>query len=151
MIEQRYKLPEISLTAESFKRPFNEAYLEFYGLNHLRPSFIAWVFFTNQLPKKVTSKSRGGAGSFGLFGHSECWGETGHCHGPDGLRRFDSRPSHPMTTAFKRVPVSHALKKKIESGSEKLDVWVYAFSREVWPNREERSLISCKSIQLVTL
>jgi len=151
MIEQRYSLPEISLETASFKRNFSEAYLEFYGLNHFRPSYTAWVFFSNSLPKKVTSRSRGFAGSFGVFGHSECWGEPGHCHGPDGLRRFDSRPSHPMTPAFKRVPVSHALKRKLESNAKKLNVWVYAFSREEWVDRNNLSLISCQSVQLVTI
>lgn len=150
MIEQRFTLPTIDL-ASVRERPFKEAYLEFYGLNHLRPSFTAWVFFNAKLPKKVTPKSKGFAGTFALFGHPDCWGSKGHCHGPDGLRRFDSRPSHPMTPAFKRVPVTHALQHYLKGSKKALDISIYAYSRESWDNQNGRSLICCDGIQLTTL
>ncbi|QUJ66657.1 hypothetical protein KDD30_10855 [Photobacterium sp. GJ3] len=150
MIEQRYQLPAIDLSRLKTQR-FSEAYLEFYGLNHLRPTYTAWIFFASKLPKKVTPESRGFAGTLSLFGHSECWGASGHCHGPDGIRRFDSRPSHPMTPAFKRVPVTHALLKALKSDQTTLSIWIYAFSRETWRDQGDRSLVCCHGVQLVTL
>jgi len=150
MIEQRYKLPPIDLSNYDVDS-FSEAYIELYGLNHLRPSYTGWLFFTPRLPKKVTPQNRGYAGTFAVFGHSECWGSVGHCHGPDGVRRFDTRPSHPMTPAFKRVPVTHALKNYITSGKKSLDICLYAYSREEWSDKEDQSLICCSGIQLVTI
>ena len=151
MIEQRYKLPTISLSENNISPNFKEAFLEFYGIDHLRPTYTAWIFFNATLPKKVTPRSRGFAGSFAVFGHAECWGDIGHCHGNDGIGRFDTRPSHPMTPAFKRVPVSHALNRKLNSNAKKLDIWVYAFTREKWINQGDKSLIRCNGLQLVTM
>ena len=149
MIEERYKSLDVSI--DNISPHFNEVYLEFYGINHLRPSYTAWIFFLNKLPKKVTPKSKGFAGTFAIFAHSECWGDVGHCHGDDGLRRFDTRPSHPMTRAFKRVPITHAFKKYLDSGRTSLDICIYAYSRMDWPNQGDSSLLCCKGLQLVTL
>ena len=56
-----------------------------------------------------------------------------------------------MTPAFKRVPITHALKKHIDAGKKTLDIGIYAFTREEWPGRNERSLVCCNGVQLVTL
>jgi len=137
---------------DNFESNFDQAYLEFYGVNHLRPSYTAWIFFQSEIPKEVTPDYKGYAGTLAVFGHSDCWGDKNHCHGDDGLRRFDSRPSHPMTRAFKRVPVAHALKQYLELKPESklLDICIYAYSRSEWPNKGENSLLCCKGIQLVT-
>lgn len=150
MIEQRYKLPSIDISKYKVES-FDEAYLELYSLDHLRPSYTAWIFFTQKLAKVVTLESDGYAGSFAIFGHSDCWGSEGHCDVPSSIRRFDTRRSHHLTPTFKRVLVTHALKKSITSGKKSLDIRIYAHSREDWPNRLGRPLISCGGIQLVTI
>ncbi|USZ48757.1 hypothetical protein [Halomonas sp. DN3] len=150
MIEQRYRLPRLDLGALRAD-DFEEAFVELYGIHHLRPSYTAWLFFSARLPARVTPQSRGYAGTFALFGHAECWGSPGHCHGPDGLRRFDTRPSHPMTPAFKRVPVTQALKRHLHAGKSTLDIQIYAYTREAWPDRGDKSLVCCSGVQLVTL
>ncbi len=149
MIEQRYKLDPIPLS--QIRSTFSEAYLEFYGIDHLRPSYTAWIYFSKRLPKKVTPRSRGYAGTLAVFGHSQCWGSEGHCCNSELIRRFDSRPSRPMTRAFKRVPVAHRLKKHLEAGNDFLEVCIYAYTREPWPEREGRSLLCCRGVQLVTM
>ncbi len=149
MIEQRHHIPNVSI--EGISLDFKEAYLEFYGINHLRPSYTAWVFFSNRLPKKVSTASRGFAGALYVFGHSECWGDQGHCHGVDGLRRFDSRPSNPMTRAFKRVPVGGALKRELKLKKSTVDLSIFVFSKYDWNRAEDNSLLCCQGMQIVTV
>ena len=150
MIREQHHFGNISI--EHINLDFKQAYLEIYGLNHLRPSYTAWVFFGKNLPlpKEITPQEDGFAGTMAVFGHSECWGDTGHCHGKDAIRRFDTRPSHPLTRAFKRVPVTQALKNQIRKGKKSLDISIYVYSRMDWPNQDGRSLLCCKGLQLVT-
>lgn len=87
--------------------------LEFFGINHFRPSYVANVYFndpdvdeTTDSPDRATF-----AGRFTIFGHETCLGDEGHCevdHEPP--RRFDDRPTHMLTRAFKRVRVTDALR-----------------------------------------
>ncbi len=56
-----------------------------------------------------------------------------------------------MTPAFKRVPVTQALKRHLHAGKTTLDIQIYAYTREAWPDRGDRSLVCCSGVQLVTL
>ena len=149
MIEETHFFHKLPLG--HLDRDFDRAYLEIYGVNHLRPTYSALIFFRDKLPKKINPGLKGYAGTLAVFGHSDCWGDKGHCHGADGLRRFDSRPSHPMTRAFKRVPVTHALREVMKSGRKTLDLAIHVQSREAWDDQGDRSLLCCKGMQLVTL
>jgi hypothetical protein len=96
---------------------FTRADLELYGINHFRPSFTVWVFLNDP---KVTERNADPerpsfAGSFSIFGHQRCVGDEGHCEVHEHARRFDDRPSHPLTRAFKRVIVTEALRRCIDA------------------------------------
>jgi len=58
------------------------------------------------------------AGTFAVLGHQRCFGDEGHCEVPTESRRFDDRPSHPLTRAFRRVVVTDALRRVLPSGGE---------------------------------
>ncbi len=148
MIQERYKFQNVSIA--NINPSFQEAYLEIFGINHLRPSYTAWIFFRKNLTKRVSPGNKGFAGTLAVFGHSECWGGPGHCQNSEELRRFDSRPSSPMTRAFKRIPVAHALKAQIGNNKSSIDICIYAFSRELWPSQGKQKLLCCKGLQLVT-
>jgi hypothetical protein len=91
--------------------------LEIYGINHFRPSYVALVFFNapDLSIDEATEDHESYAGSFAVFGHGRCVGDEGHCEVHPHARRFDDRPSHPLTRAFKRVVVTEALRKYLGS------------------------------------
>ena len=90
--------------------------LELYGINHFRPSYVALVYFNADVDVEGATEDHDGyAGSFTIFGHGRCTGDLGHCEVHPHARRFDDRPSHPLTRAFKRVVVTEALRKCLAS------------------------------------
>jgi hypothetical protein len=72
--------------------------LEFYGINHYRPSYLARIYFNDtEVDIDTATEARESyAGSFAIFGHRECTGDEGHCDTHPHPRRFDDRPSHPL-------------------------------------------------------
>jgi tyrosinase len=93
--------------------------LEIYGINHFRPSFVARVFLDDtEVDADADSERASYAGSFAIFGHRTCVGGPGHCDVPTARRRFDDRPSHPLTRAFKRVVITDALRRAVPQGGE---------------------------------
>jgi hypothetical protein len=103
-------------------RDFRRADLEIYRINHFRPSFTTHVYLnapdTDDL--EVTHESY--AGSFSIFGHQRCVGDDGHCEIHDHIRRFDDRPSHPLTRAFKRVVITEPLRRALQGGEGQLTI-----------------------------
>ena len=87
--------------------------LELYGIDHFCPSYTALVFLNAaKVPtKELTDTHESYAGSFSILGHQRCSGDEGHCTTHAHLRRFDDRPSHPLTRAFKRVLITDALRR----------------------------------------
>ncbi len=133
---------------------FVRANLELYGLSHLRPSYEGLVYFndTEINPDDEQSYDPGRpsfAGNFALFGHAQCWGGDGHCHDVVSGRRFDTRPSHPMTKAFRRVIVTRALSIAVEQ-SDKLRISIITRTQEDWEPDEDQRLLSCQGLQLAT-
>lgn len=99
---------------------FQRADLEFYSIDHYKPSYVALIFFNDPdlKPENADRNRKTYAGSFSIFGHDTCTGDVGHCEIEKQQRRFDNRPSHPLTPAFKRVVVTDALKKAIKDKDE---------------------------------
>jgi hypothetical protein len=87
--------------------------LEFYGINHFRPSYVALIYFNDPDvdEENATEERESFAGRFAIFGHQVCVGSEGHCEIHNHVRRFDDRPSHPLTRAFKRVVVTEQLRR----------------------------------------
>lgn len=133
------------------REEFARADLEIYGINHYRPSYTAHVYFNDKrVPTDGFDEERiSYAGCFSVFGHADCAGDDGHCIVPTGQRRFDDRPSHPLTKAFKRVVVTDALRRAIESG-KKLSVTLVVFADAESDDVDGDRLLDFQGMQLVT-
>ena len=128
----------------------SRADLEFYGINHFRPSFVARIFFNDpDVDAESASEDRATyAGSFAIFGHPTCFGGEGHCEVPEQSRRFDDRPSHPLTRAFKRVVVTEALRRCLDKAE--LTIYVIATSSPDATMPEDGPLLDLEGLQLTT-
>jgi hypothetical protein len=123
--------------------------LEFYGINHFRPSFTALIFFNDaEVDENSASADRESfAGSFSIFGHQRCSGSEGHCEVHPYARRFDDRPSHPLTRAFKRVVVTPAVQRV---GRKRLTITVIAASDPGEEADFDGPLLDSQGMQLTT-
>ncbi|HWH12470.1 MAG TPA: hypothetical protein VG165_15205, partial [Solirubrobacteraceae bacterium] len=93
---------------------YSRADLVFYGVDHSGPSFEARIFLGNPGAGLSTpvDDEHGYAGSFHVFGHGGCFGDSGHCAVPTGPRDpFDLRPPHQLTPITMTVIVTRALKR----------------------------------------
>jgi hypothetical protein len=128
----------------------SRADLEFYGINHFRPSYVALIFFNDpDVDEKSVSEERETyAGRFALLGHPTCFGSEGHCEVPEERRRFDDRPSHPLTRAFKRVLVTDALRRCIDEPELTITVIASCYPDDTLP--EEGPLLDFEGLQLTT-
>lgn len=129
----------------------SRADLEFYGVNHFRPSFVAHIFFNDPdvSEDNWTEVRPSRAGRFAIFGHQTCVGDEGHCEVPVTSRRFDDRPSHPLTRAFKRVIVTETLKRCLADGPDLTVTVVVSCDPEV-EMQFEGSLLDIRGMQLTT-
>jgi hypothetical protein len=129
----------------------SRADLELYGVNHFRPSFVAYVFF-NDPDVSVDNWTEARptlAGRFAMLGHQTCVGDEGHCEVPTVTRRFDDRPSHPLTRAFKRVVVTDALRRCLADGPELTMTIVVACDPEA-SMEFDGPLLDIQGLQLTT-
>ncbi len=124
--------------------------LEFYGINHYRPSFVARIYFNDPEvdADSATEERDSYAGSFAIFGHQRCSGDEGHCDVHPHARRFDDRPSHPLTRAFKRVIVTEALRRCLTT--EDLTITVIAASGSDDTPQPDQPLLDFQGMQLTT-
>jgi hypothetical protein len=122
--------------------------LEFYGIDHFCPSYVAQVFFNDpDLDADTAGPDRQSyAGRFAIFGHQRCAGDEGHCEVHEHLRRFDDRPSHPLTRAFKRVVVTDAVLAHRDASELTITVVVTADPEEVAGRSD--ALLSFRGAQL---
>ena len=129
---------------------FRRADLEFYGINHFRPSYVARIYFNDPDvgPDDATDQRESYAGSFAIFGHPRCTGDVDHCEVPESTRRFDDRPSHPLTRAFKRVVVTEALRRCLDR--EELSITVVVASDPQDSTESGEPLLDFGGMQLTT-
>jgi tyrosinase len=128
----------------------SRADLEFYGINHFRPSYVARVFFNDPGvdASSATENRETYAGRFAILGHPTCFGGEGHCEVPEQHRRFDDRPSHPLTRAFKRVVVTDALRRCLDQPELTITVIASCHPDDSLP--EEGLLLDFEGLQLTT-
>jgi len=128
---------------------FSRADLEFYSISHFRPSYTALIYFNDaEVNEQNATKSRPGyAGCFSIFGHRFCSGDEGHCEVHDHHNRFDDRPTHPLTPAFKRVIVTDAIRKVQAAGQTELAITVVCFT-EPGLESESEPLLEFGGMQL---
>jgi hypothetical protein len=124
--------------------------LEFYGINHYRPSYVALVFFNDPDvdEERAVDDRDSFAGSFAIFGHQTCVGSEGHCEVHEHARRFDDRPSHPLTRAFKRVVVTEQLRRCLTS--DEITITVIAGSDPGEEMEFDGPLLDFEGMQLTT-
>jgi hypothetical protein len=124
--------------------------LEFYRIDHFRPSYVAEIFFNDpDVDEESASEERDSyAGSFAIFGHDRCVGDEGHCEVHEHLRRFDDRPSHPLTRAFKRVVVTDAARRV--ATADELTITVIATAAPEDEDDHAEPLLSFEGLQLTT-
>lgn len=129
---------------------FQRADLEFYGINHFRPSFVARIYFNDpEVDAANATETRDSyAGSFAIFGHQRCSGDEGHCEIHPHARRFDDRPSHPLTRAFKRVVVTDALRRCLDREELTITVMVSCDPQEAAEAAEP--LLDFQGLQVAT-
>jgi hypothetical protein len=124
--------------------------LEIYGIDHFCPSYTALVFLNaTKIPtEELTAEHESFAGSFSIFGHQRCSGDEGHCTTHNHVRRFDDRPSHPLTRAFKRVVITDALRQAdgASGGEQTVTLIVTALVEE----RPTRPLFIAEAAQIAT-
>ena len=145
MIE-KYNIRPLKLSLDP---EFQRADLEIFGINTFRPSFTALVFFNDKaVDGESCSEERDSfAGQFSVFGHPTCVGDEGHCNIPTGHRRFDDRPSHALTPAFRRVVITDALRRAIEQKSS-LNVTIIAGAGD--NTYEGKRLLEFEGMQIAT-
>ncbi|MEQ8604590.1 MAG: hypothetical protein RIB45_14845 [Marivibrio sp.] len=126
--------------------------LEIYGVDHFKPSYAAMVFVNDPdvTAETATPDRPSFAGEFAVFGHATCVGDEGHCsQTKTERRRFDTRPSSPLTKAFKRVTITSAALAAAAKGEE-MTLTIVASSGD--PEADERyaPLLDCTGMQLVS-
>ena len=132
-------------------RPYTRADLEIYRINTFRPSYTVHVFFNDTKIHDLDhpEEHESYVGRFSVFGHPECVGDDGHCHVPATTRRFDERPSHPLTPAFRRVVITDGLRRAAEADS-KLTITFLAGTDAEESDFDGKYLVSFEGLQIVT-
>ena len=109
----RFTSDPIANPAHTGQPAFERADLVFYGVDHSGPSYEARIYLNNIEAGLHTPRDpdAGFAGSFTVFGHGGCFGDSGHC---DPSSRpadpFDVRPPHPLTPQTKTVIVTDGIR-----------------------------------------
>lgn len=110
---QPFHSKKMSFRMNKLENEFRRADLQLHGLDHAGVSYEGRVFLNNKKANALTptTKSEGYAGSFHVFGHGTCFGDVGHCDISSSRRTRDLRSGHPLTRAFKRLPITDALRR----------------------------------------
>ena len=131
---------------------FRRADLEFHGVDHSGPSFQGRVFFNNPEASATTEpiEANGYVGSFYVFGHGGCFGESGHCEVPEQPRQlFDLRPPHQLMPTKIWLTVTEPL-KRISEDSGKLTVKVVPLRRRGRTMIPAEALLDIQRVSIVT-
>ncbi len=106
---QRWTSQPLSLNPEA---PFQRLDLEFEGVRHDGPSFVALVYLNNRQVNERTGRdaSKGFAAGFSVFAHGICWGEDDHCEIREPVSAFDRRPEDRLTPQNVTLDVTDEVK-----------------------------------------
>ena len=131
-------------------RRFRRADLEFYRINHFRPSFVVNCYLNDtRVDASTDSRARPTfAGSFSIFGHTTCVGDEGHCVEHVEVGRFDDRSTPPLTRAFKRIRVTDALRRCLDD--DELTITLIVTSAPSADDGFEGPLLDFQGLQLAT-
>lgn len=88
--------------------------LQVFGIEHRDASFEVRIFLdTPEADRSIARDAEHGyAGSFYIFGHGGCVGDSLHCHVPEEPpHRYDIRPSHKLTPQTRVVNITAAWRR----------------------------------------
>jgi tyrosinase len=92
--------------------------IEFHRVDHAGASYEGRVYLNKPDANEHTGyEDPSYAGSYHIFGHGGCLGDPGHCE-VKPRRRYDPRPSHPLTPAYKVVIATEAVTRAVREGAE---------------------------------
>ena len=111
-----FRSPPIKLHFNPDENDFYRADIELYGVDLSGPSYEGRVFLNNPAASENTPMDVGNGyvGSYHIFGHGGCFGDSGHCEVAP-RRTYDSRAQHPLTPAFKSLVATAIIKKILKS------------------------------------
>ena len=90
---------------------FDRVDLQIHGVGHRDASYQVLIFLNNAQADRDTPREEheGYAGSYWVFGHGGCVGDSMHCHVPEGSpNRYDLRPPHKLTPQVRVVTITPA-------------------------------------------
>jgi hypothetical protein len=130
---------------------YNDAQLEFIGVDHSQSSYEGRVFFNNPKADQDTplTLENGYAGSFHIFGHGGCFGDVGHCDIKGHRQLYDFRSPHPLTPAFKRVNVTNALRQATKTDN-KITITVVPVVEAANDLCDVTNVFHCEKMRLLT-
>jgi hypothetical protein len=113
---------QLALSRDDLPATLARADLVLIDTEHGGHSFEARVFLNNTAANAGTplTAESGYAGTFHIFGHGGCFGDSGHCEVNDrGQAPSDLRGLHPLTPIRKELTVTEALERVLQSGDLK--------------------------------
>jgi hypothetical protein len=130
---------------------FTRADIQFDGVDHSGPSFEARIFLNNPSADESTERvaETGYAGSFYIFGHGGCFGDVGHCD-VRPRRRYDPRPSHPLTEARKTVIATDAVRRARAKGEQLTVTAVPVVTSGAAAAKGEENVLKFSTVRIIT-
>lgn len=95
--------------------------LQVFDVEHREASYEVRIFLNEPEADGATMRDadHGYAGSFFVFGHGGCVGDTMHCHVPaNPPHRYDIRPRHKLTPQTRVIELTEAWRRLAESSEE---------------------------------
>jgi hypothetical protein len=141
----RYTAPPLELPRTD--DPFVRADLIFYDLDHSSSSFEARLFVNAPRADHTTGRDDAACiGSFFIFGHGGCFGDTGHCELPVRADPFDLRPPHALQPAIRIVTVTETIQRLVADRQPTATITVVAHAAADKPN----DVLSFETVRLAT-
>lgn len=129
---------------------YTRADIEFLGVDHSGSSYEGRIYVNNPNADETTEPSTeaGYVGSFHIFGHGGCLGDTGHCD-VKPQRLYDPRPGHPLTKARKVVMTGERLRAPL--AGDEITVTVVPVIRSVGPKSGwDEDIVKVDEVRIVT-
>lgn len=116
---ERFVSAALALSPAIRAGEFSRADLVFHGVDHSKDSYEGRLYVNEPDADAATGREVPTyVGSFHVFGHGGCFGDSGHCNVPGAPRAaFDLRPAHQLTPQTKAVIITDPLKALLQADS----------------------------------
>lgn len=131
----RYRSKALELP--SAEHTIDRVDLAFYGVDHSSATYEARVFVgaPRSLKSDPGPDHPAYAGSFYVFGHDRCYGDSGHCRVPEERDPFDFRLPHHLEPETEIVTITPAVERLLAAGRESAVVDVFALDPDGKPTQ----------------